>query len=456
MVAPSSVTDWTGSGWLCRIYLTAALGFAAPFVAWLTFFLLAPAASKRKARDRPDLPISTSSSEFLVKSQAMVGRVVVFALLCMLPVLVLQAAIAWISVWVKYQGAPIESQPRSVIGYFLATYWYGTPEQCGTAATCTLCVFPAAAAIVHLVWTFVFLLCVWDVGARLCITAINRSIKRRLKILVAFITLASIAGVATVGASVAWGPFTWANQGCWLGYVASIATMAGLLTWEVVVVPVHAAHAAARRAKKHQIRDAAALTHAQVVVASDKYNPMAPVNGSLKRTSYLGNNNDDDDGLSAGGVLMSPLGDGLRSGIAAVRRPPSASSSRSYNSIPYSAGPPSVTGPYTAPYAAPYASAHSPQGSIGGGLQLAPIRAPLPLPSAPPAPPGLYSSGSRPTSSAGLPPSPMYGWQPPHPYYQGGQLGVGYPYHAGQQRMHSRASSAWSMGSWGSPLYPPS
>jgi len=390
--------------------------------------------------------MNSSSSQVLVRPRAVIVGVIVYALLCTLPVLLLQAATAWVSVWVKYQGATIESQPRSVIGYFLANYWYGTPEQCGTAATCTLCVFPAASAIIHLAWTFVFLLCVWDVSARLCATAINKAIKRRLRILVAFITLIGVGGAAAMGASVAWGPFSWPNQGCWLGYVASVAAMAGLLTWEIVIAPVHAARDAASRAKQLQTRDGEAPTRAQVVVASvpDKYSAMAPpIQGGLKRSSYLGNNDeDDDDALSAGGVLMSPLG----AGIAAVRRPPSASSSRSFgaNSTPYSAGPPSVNGPYPAAYAVPYASL--------------PIGSPMPLPSAPPAPPGLYSSGSRPESSTGVPPSPMYGRQAQHPFYNGagGQLGVAYPYHGGHQRMHSRASSAWSQGSWGSPFYPPS
>lgn len=34
------------------------------------------------------------------------------------------------------------------------------------------------------------------------------------------------------------GPFTWANQGCWLGYFASVAATVVLVSWEVVIWPV--------------------------------------------------------------------------------------------------------------------------------------------------------------------------------------------------------------------------
>lgn len=40
-LVPANVSAWTGAGWLCRIYLTAALGCLAPLVAFSTLFLLA-------------------------------------------------------------------------------------------------------------------------------------------------------------------------------------------------------------------------------------------------------------------------------------------------------------------------------------------------------------------------------------------------------------------------------
>ena len=48
-----------------------------------------------------------------------------------------------------------------------------------------------------------------------------------------------------MGASVAWGPFTWVNQGLWLGYFATVAATAAVISWDVVVGPIHAARVAA-------------------------------------------------------------------------------------------------------------------------------------------------------------------------------------------------------------------
>ena len=39
-IFPDLVTDWTGSGWFCRIYLTAALGFFQPFCSLLALLML--------------------------------------------------------------------------------------------------------------------------------------------------------------------------------------------------------------------------------------------------------------------------------------------------------------------------------------------------------------------------------------------------------------------------------
>lgn len=44
-------------------------------------------------------------------------------------------------------------------------------------------------------------------------------------------------GAAALGASQAAGPFSWINQGCWLGYVASLVGTTALVSWELVVWP---------------------------------------------------------------------------------------------------------------------------------------------------------------------------------------------------------------------------
>ena len=47
-ISPEDVTHWTAQGWLCRVYLTVALGIFAPLTAWLTAFTLAAAAPSKR------------------------------------------------------------------------------------------------------------------------------------------------------------------------------------------------------------------------------------------------------------------------------------------------------------------------------------------------------------------------------------------------------------------------
>lgn len=45
--------------------------------------------------------------------------------------------------------------------------------------------------------------------------------------------------MVALGVSVVRGPFSWLNQACWAGFVASVALTVLLVEWEVVVWPVH-------------------------------------------------------------------------------------------------------------------------------------------------------------------------------------------------------------------------
>ena len=111
---------------------------------------------------------------------------------------------------------------------------------------CTLCVFPAASAVVHLVWTVAFVAALRLAAARVSAAVLNAALRRRLRGLAAAACLLAGAGAGAVGASVAWGPFSWANQGCWLGYVATVAATVGLVVWEAVVSPVRALRAVSK------------------------------------------------------------------------------------------------------------------------------------------------------------------------------------------------------------------
>lgn len=52
-----------------------------------------------------------------------------------------------------------------------------------------------------------------------------------------FHSLTRCTGVATLGAGLARGPFSWLNQGCWLAYAATVAITVVVITWELVLVP---------------------------------------------------------------------------------------------------------------------------------------------------------------------------------------------------------------------------
>lgn len=142
--------------------------------------------------------------------------------------------IAWLGVAVQYQGRPIEASPRSVLGIFFATYWAGSPQQCGTSDTdvglpagapagaqpvmlasteapgsggaapeepeelggggCTACVFPAAAVIAQGLFTLAFLAALWVTSARLVAAVLNTRLKRRVRLFQAAYSLLAVAG----------------------------------------------------------------------------------------------------------------------------------------------------------------------------------------------------------------------------------------------------------------------
>ena len=264
VVAPSRITNWTGAGWMCRIYLTSALGVLAPLAAWFPFFLLA-AGTKKTAPEKMIIQAYSDSQGFndvkLIPSpKKRVGRAFFLAMLCVLPIALLQAAVAWVSYWVAYNGQSIEAQPRTLIGYFLAVFWVGSKQQCQSSATvplsyssshvthppapCTLCTYPAAAAIVHLLWTSVFLFALWGLYSRLVAAALNRVLKKRIRTTIVLLTIIAAIGCACIGCSVITGPFNWVNQGLFVGYVVTIAATVVLLSWKVVVLPIYTAHTA--------------------------------------------------------------------------------------------------------------------------------------------------------------------------------------------------------------------
>ena len=88
------------------------------------------------------------------------------AALLVLPVAAGQAVMAWLSTFVDGpDDEPIEEAPHSILGYFFATFVYGTRQQCSGKGGCTLCMFPAGPVILHVSWRAIFLLALWSVAS---------------------------------------------------------------------------------------------------------------------------------------------------------------------------------------------------------------------------------------------------------------------------------------------------
>jgi len=174
---------------------------------------------------------------------------VTLTLLVSLPIAAGQAIIAWIDLTITHNGEPVEQDPRSLIGYFLAVFWYGNAEQCavdfsqvGTEALeneypCTMCVFPAAAVIVHVCWIVPYALMVWSVTRRLRAFQPKKAIMRKLNLFAFWIIVACGLGAGCIGASIAYDPFGWINQGLWLGYFTTLMVTVLLVMYLVVDIP---------------------------------------------------------------------------------------------------------------------------------------------------------------------------------------------------------------------------
>lgn len=155
-VFDDEVTDWSGRGYMCRIYLTAALGVLHPLCA--AFALHAFKAITAGYVSSP--PLSK-------EERSPTGILLVKSALVMLPVAAGQSVMAWLSTFVEgSDDDPIEESPRSLLGYFFATYTYGTRAQCNRASGCTLCTFPAGPVILHVIWRATFLLALWVAASK--------------------------------------------------------------------------------------------------------------------------------------------------------------------------------------------------------------------------------------------------------------------------------------------------
>lgn len=203
--------------------------------------------------------------------------------MALLPSSCVQAVVAWLGLAVQYRGEPLEDSPRSILGWFFATYWQGSPQECGSGGSggaeagdggCTLCAFPAAAVATHAVFCVAFLVALAVTCSRLAAAALNARLRRRMRLFQAAYSflmaaggwvggclgpkalrhsktrlqcafagylmagtaptslqtssLYACAGLVAMGVSIVQGPFSWLNQACWAAYVATVVLTVSL------------------------------------------------------------------------------------------------------------------------------------------------------------------------------------------------------------------------------------
>lgn len=223
VIFPSSITGWTGAGWMCRIYLTATLGILQPLCTLITLFMFA--AANRKSYNRNLPPRRELWAAALATVAVAIG--------------LLQAVTAWISL--ALQGIfdlQIETAPRSVLGVLLGTYWAGNTDECD-GTQCTLCTFPAAAVILQCIWTMVLLGVLFSNAKQTTSTVLNKKLKARIKGFAIALGLLVCLGSVALALTIIQGPFSWINQAAWLAYFVTVFLIAILVSWELVIWPAH-------------------------------------------------------------------------------------------------------------------------------------------------------------------------------------------------------------------------
>lgn len=245
VVFPTSFTNWTGDGWMCRIYLTLSLGILQPLCSLSTLLLFSAATSPKRPKFNPNDSLPTSNPTSPPPPIAGMRELWAVALAtAVFGIALIQAVIAWISVPMESLGLEVETDPRSALGIFFGTYWEGEGEdECGTRTTdpsyCTLCTFPAAAVLANFSWTCGYLLILWSTCSKITSTVVNRRLKHRIKTFAWIVGILSALGSSILALTVATGPFSWVNQTGWLVYFSTVWGNVLVVSWELVIRPVY-------------------------------------------------------------------------------------------------------------------------------------------------------------------------------------------------------------------------
>ena len=221
VVAGANVTQWTSQGWMCRIFLTLCMGLCAPLALTLVAVMLFSVMFEMDVRGHD------GKASSLIQD-----RPVAVALLIALPFGATQAVVAWISLTLTLDDMPIEESPTSLIATWLAPFAIGNELTCDSAPqeggySCTACVFPAASVLVHGTWTILYALSLIYVTFKL------RTLRSTRTLWLSGSLLAStVCGIICMGVAILYhDPFTWANQGLWLGWVGTVLLAAAAMSY---------------------------------------------------------------------------------------------------------------------------------------------------------------------------------------------------------------------------------
>lgn len=221
----TNVTNRTGGGQLCRLYICISMGLLEPFCLFTAVLLCRNVLSTRSSQ-------SSGWPNTWVMS---------LALIMTLPFLAAQVVLAWMSVIIPGHDWERTSGPSEVGRYFLAPYVIGTDQQCDNSdgQTCLLCFFPAASSCVGIIQGLVAALMLWLFVRRVLAAVINRRLRRRLhcfhlSFFAGLIALNTLRAVTVARGT----PFSLAFQITWLVHFVSIPFVASVYTLFLVLIPV--------------------------------------------------------------------------------------------------------------------------------------------------------------------------------------------------------------------------
>lgn len=130
---------------------------------------------------------------------------------------------------------------ESVHSRFFPPYQTGNAQQCGGQkyVGCKICVYPVFSTLVSCGFALLYLFSLWLVTGRIARTAINNILKTRIKFLQRFITVVYLTSIALRGCTILFRPHTIGFELLRVGYVLAIVILVAVVTFLLVLRPVH-------------------------------------------------------------------------------------------------------------------------------------------------------------------------------------------------------------------------